>query len=71
MNENKKLNIGVVGATGVGKPIEDGVTVYESTKGAPVATLIHPGGHELPKPVDCCHAGFACPGLNWAPWPAG
>ena len=27
---------------------DDGTTFYESTIGAPVVTLIHPGGHELP-----------------------
>lgn len=41
----RKLN----GATADGKPIEGGVTVYESTKDAPIETLIHAGGHVLPK----------------------
>jgi polyhydroxybutyrate depolymerase len=30
------------------QPHDDGTTLYESSISAPVVTLIHPGGHELP-----------------------
>jgi polyhydroxybutyrate depolymerase len=30
------------------QPQNDGTTLYDSSIGAPVVTLIHPGGHELP-----------------------
>ncbi len=35
-------------ATGPGKPGDDGTMLYASDKGAPVETIVHPGGHALP-----------------------
>ncbi len=35
-------------ATADGKPADDHITVYDSDKGTPVQTLIHPGAHVLP-----------------------
>jgi polyhydroxybutyrate depolymerase len=37
------------GATTAGTSTTGGVTLYESTKDAPVVTLLHPRGHILPK----------------------
>jgi polyhydroxybutyrate depolymerase len=43
----RKLN----GTGGPTKKRTEGLTLYESDKGTPVQTLIHPGGHQIPAEV--------------------
>jgi polyhydroxybutyrate depolymerase len=51
--ENQKKTIDGLktfnGCEGDGKEWAKGCTIYESTKGAPVVTFVHDGGHKYPK----------------------